>query len=104
MRRAAIRERFDPDRGALRDKNLAGDIARTNVTLAASFRAMTASARLEELRAEAAYARQRLDLYRARSYGAKPTSPQRMRDLARVAEQAEQRLAHAERAARANDD
>jgi len=62
---------------------------------------MSESARLEDLRAEAAYARQKLDLYRAKSYGARPTSAQRLRDLAREAEQAEQRLAHAERTARA---
>ena len=65
---------------------------------------MADNARLEELRAEAAYARQKLDLYRAKSYGGRPTSAQRLRDLSRVAEQAQQRLAHAERTAHAADD
>jgi hypothetical protein len=62
---------------------------------------MSESTRLDDLRAEAAYARQKLDLYRAKSYSGRPTSAQRLRDLGRAAEQAEQRLAHAERTARA---
>jgi hypothetical protein len=65
---------------------------------------MSESARLDDLRAEAAYARQKLDLYRAKSYSGRPTSAQRLRDLGRAAEQAEQRLAHAERTARAETD
>jgi hypothetical protein len=55
--------------------------------------------RVEELEAEARYARQRADLYRAKTYGPRPTSPARMRELARAAEGAEQRLRRA-RAAR----
>jgi hypothetical protein len=56
--------------------------------------------RIDELEAEARYARQRLDLYRAKTYGPRPTSPARMRELERTAEGAEQRLRRArERAA-----
>jgi hypothetical protein len=55
--------------------------------------------RIEELEAEARYARQRADLYRAKTYGSRPTSPARMRELERVAEGAEERL----RAARERD-
>jgi hypothetical protein len=48
--------------------------------------------RIDELEAEARYARQRLDLYRAKTYGPRPTSPARMRELERTAEGAEERL------------
>jgi hypothetical protein len=51
--------------------------------------------RIDELEAEARYARQRLDLYRAKMYGPRPTSPVRMRELEREAEGAEQRLRRA---------
>jgi hypothetical protein len=51
--------------------------------------------RIEELEAEARYARQRLDLYRAKTYGPRPTSPARMRELEREADGAEQRLRRA---------
>jgi hypothetical protein len=51
--------------------------------------------RIDELEAEARYARQRLDLYRAKTYGPRPTSPVRMRELEREAEGAEQRLQRA---------
>jgi hypothetical protein len=51
--------------------------------------------RIEELAAEARYARQRADLYRAKTYGARPTTPARMRELERAAEGAEQRLRRA---------
>jgi hypothetical protein len=47
---------------------------------------------LDQLRAQAAYARQRRDLYRAKTYGPRPTSPERMRELERDADQAEERL------------
>ena len=48
---------------------------------------------LEELEAEARYARDRARLYRARAYGARPTSAKRMRELDRLADGAERRLA-----------
>lgn len=62
---------------------------------------------LDDLRAQARYARQRYDLYKARAYGQRPTSPARMRELERACEQAEARLHAAEgeaRAARATGD
>jgi hypothetical protein len=49
-------------------------------------------ARLEELRAEARHARQRLDLYRARMHGSRPTSVTRLRELEHAARQAQERL------------
>ena len=39
---------------------------------------------LDDLRAQARYARQRYDLYKARAYGQRPTSLARMRELERV--------------------
>ena len=53
--------------------------------------------RLERLRTEARYTRQRRDLYRAKSYGPRATSPERMRELERAADQAAELLAAAER-------
>jgi hypothetical protein len=58
---------------------------------------MTDAARIEQLRAELAYHRQKRDLYRQKTYSGRPTSPTRMRELDRAVTQAEQRLAHAER-------
>ncbi len=52
---------------------------------------------LQHLRAEARYAREKLALYRAKSYGMRETSPVRMRELERRAEQTSERLAAAER-------
>jgi hypothetical protein len=51
---------------------------------------------LDELRVQAQYARQRYDLYKARAYGQRPTSPARMQELQRACEQAEARLRAAE--------
>lgn len=53
---------------------------------------------LEALRADARYHRERRELYRARSYGMRPTSASRMRELERASAQADERLARAERA------
>ena len=39
------------------------------------------SDRLEQLRADARYRRERLDLYRAKVYGPRPTSPSRLAEL-----------------------
>jgi hypothetical protein len=66
---------------------------------------MTAGAeRIEDLEAEARYAQQRADLYRAKTYGPRPSSPARMRELERVAAGAEERLRAArERERRAGD-
>ena len=51
--------------------------------------------RVAELEAEARYHRERYDLYRARAYGARPTSAARLRELARASERAAERLAAA---------
>jgi hypothetical protein len=52
-------------------------------------------ARLEVLRADARYAREREQLYRARLLGPRPTSLAKLRELEKAAQQAEERLAHA---------
>lgn len=54
---------------------------------------------LEQITAEARYHRQRFDLYRAKTYGPRPTSQTRLRELQRICEAAEARVAAA-RAAR----
>jgi hypothetical protein len=41
------------------------------------------SERLEDLRANARYARERYHLYRAKTYGSRPTSEARLRELQR---------------------
>ena len=61
-------------------------------------------ANLDDLRLQAQYARERYQLYKARSLGQRPTSPQRLRELQRTYEQAEERLRFAEaEAQRAGD-
>jgi hypothetical protein len=45
---------------------------------------------LEDLRAQARYARERYQLYKAREYGPRPTSAERMRELQRACQQAEE--------------
>ena len=57
-----------------------------------------ADPRLEDLRTEARYWRERYDLYRAKAYGPRPTTPGRLRELERTALGAEARLKHAEAA------
>jgi len=52
--------------------------------------------RLDDLRAQAQYARERYQLYKAKTYGQRPTSPARLRELQRTYEQAEARLRFAE--------
>jgi hypothetical protein len=52
--------------------------------------------RLEDLRAAARHARERYELYKAKAYGQRATSPARMRELERACEQAQARLAAAE--------
>jgi hypothetical protein len=51
---------------------------------------------LDGLRAEAQYARERYELYKAKAYGQRPTSETRMRELQRVCEGADARLRAAE--------
>jgi len=56
---------------------------------------------LEELRAQAVHARERYQLYKAKSYASRPTSGARMRELQRIYEYAEARLHAAEAEQRA---
>jgi hypothetical protein len=58
---------------------------------------MTSAPRLEELRTGARYQRERRDLYRAKMYGGRPTSPSRLREVERDLALAESRLRRAER-------
>jgi hypothetical protein len=51
---------------------------------------------LDDLRAQAGYARERYQLYKAKAYGQRPTSPARLRELQRASERAEARLRFAE--------
>jgi len=51
---------------------------------------------LESLRVEARYWRERRDLYRAKTYGPRPTSPVRLRALESTAREADARLKRAE--------
>jgi len=57
---------------------------------------MTGSLRIEELRAEARYARERCDLYRAKMYGLRPTTITRLRELERIYQGADARLRRAQ--------
>jgi hypothetical protein len=50
---------------------------------------------VEELEAEARYHRERAALYRARTYGSQPTSPDRLQKLEQASEYADQRLQRA---------
>jgi len=50
---------------------------------------------IADLRAEARYARERYDLYRAKMYGLRPTSITRLRELERMHEGADARLRRA---------
>jgi len=58
--------------------------------------------RLEDLRTQARYWRERHDLYQAKAYGPRPTSPARLRELKRAAGAAEATLRRAEDAQRAS--
>jgi hypothetical protein len=51
---------------------------------------------LDDLRTQAKYARERYQLYKAKAYGPRDTSPARLRELQRAYEQAEARLRAAE--------
>ena len=59
--------------------------------------------RLDELRAAARYDRERRDIYRAKTFGPRPTSHRRLRELERVCALSESRLRRAETQARAGD-
>ena len=56
----------------------------------------TDTARLAHLRRDARYHRERRDLYRAKTYGPRATSPERLRELERECERAAERLRVAE--------
>jgi hypothetical protein len=58
-------------------------------------RPAVSSPSIEELEAEARYARERYDLYRAKAYGPRPTSMTRLAELQRIHEGAEARLKRA---------
>ena len=53
---------------------------------------MNASRRIEVLEAEARYARERYELYRAKMYGQRPTTMSRLEELERIHQGAEARL------------
>ena len=57
---------------------------------------MTGSRRIQDLRAEARYARERYHLYRAKMYGLRPTTITRLRELERMHEGADARLRRAQ--------
>ncbi len=57
---------------------------------------MTSSQRIDELQVEARYHREGYDLYRAKAYGPRATSPARLRELERACQAAEARLHHAQ--------
>jgi hypothetical protein len=57
---------------------------------------MSGLARIEHLRAEARYHRERYDLYRAKMYAQRPSTMSRLRELERTYRDAEARLHQAE--------
>jgi hypothetical protein len=57
---------------------------------------MTSLRRLNELRDDARYHRERRDLYRAKMHGPRPTSPVHLNELERVCALSEARLRRAE--------
>jgi hypothetical protein len=58
------------------------------------------SGRLDQLRTEADYHRQRLDLYRAKLYGGRAVNMERLREFERAADSAAERLKQARAAAK----
>ena len=61
---------------------------------------------LEDLRTQAKYAAERYQLYKAKAQGSRPTSSERLRELKRASEQAQERVSFAqaeERRARPDD-
>jgi hypothetical protein len=69
-----------------------------------SARSAAVSARLDELRTQARFARQRYELYRAKSYGPRLTSPARLRELERESQRAEAALQFAKEEGSQADD
>lgn len=62
---------------------------------------MSVDPRIEDLRVEARYWRERYHLYRAKVYGPRPTRPARLRELERAAQAADARLKRAQAKERA---
>jgi hypothetical protein len=60
---------------------------------------MKSASRIEELKAEARYHRERLELYRAKVYSDRPTTAVRLQELERISAHADRRLRRAEREA-----
>ena len=58
------------------------------------------SVRLDQLRTEADYHRQRLDLYRAKLYGGRAVNMERLKEFQRASDSAAARLQHARAAAK----
>ena len=58
-------------------------------------RGRMAQTHLRKLEAEATHARQRYDLYKAKTYGPRPTEPGRLKELERISKLADSRLARA---------
>ena len=56
----------------------------------------TDAARLARLRMDARYHRERRDLYRAKVYGSRPTTPERLHELERTYDRAAETLRAAE--------
>ncbi len=56
---------------------------------------MTSTRRIDELKVEARYRRERYDLYKAKAYGPRATSPAHLRELELACQAAEARLRHA---------
>lgn len=58
---------------------------------------MVSAERIEDLQRAARYHRERYDLYRAKTYGPRPTRPARLRELEQACQLAESRLREARR-------
>ena len=71
------------------------EIGRTAMSVEAPHTSKAASQSLVMLEAEARYASERYQLYRAKAYGSRPTSPGRLRELERASRLATARLKRA---------
>jgi hypothetical protein len=93
LRASVTRRRRDPAAAASDPIQPAAERAEPHVAPAQP--AAIAPPDIVELENEERYHRERLALYRARSYGSSPTSPARLRELGRIWEAAKARLARA---------
>jgi hypothetical protein len=102
LRRRAERRELDAASGSRKrpalvpaptpEAGLTGSVAERPSTA----RPSAAAARLGERRVQARFARERYDLYKARAYGPRLTSPSRLRELERECARAEANLSFAE--------